>query len=72
MRSLRAGSTICVHKYANARSNAGVWNSIKTGINHPKSRAMVRSTARSQSSAYREAWIPRQEMKSAQGPGAGR
>lgn len=62
MRSPRAGSTISASKCANVKSNVG-WSSTRTETNHPKARAMVKSAPSSKRSAYKEAWIPKQELK---------
>lgn len=69
MRSPRAGSTSSASKCANVKSNVD-WSSTKTETNHPEARAMVKSAPGSKRSAYREAWIPKQELKSKGGPGA--
>ena len=44
----RIGNTSCVSKCANARSNAGFWSSTRTGTEHPRAGATLKSAAASQ------------------------
>lgn len=71
-RSWKAGSTSCVSRCANARSNARVWSCTGAGTNPSKGWTKSKSATGSQESVYRESWIPRPEVQSMNAPRAER